>query len=119
MAARAVVGNFCHPNCQGARAKVIATASTAKQDLLKELGADVAIDYTKQKFDEIARDVDVVLDSVGKDTLAHSYGVVKESGFIVTLVARIGSGGVGQSRNSWRVIKRGTKIQMSWPRLAN
>jgi NADPH:quinone reductase-like Zn-dependent oxidoreductase len=57
--------------------------------LLKELGADIAIDYTKQKFEDIAKDVDVVLDSVGKDTLARSYAAVKKGGFIVTLVARI------------------------------
>ena len=83
------VGTFAIQIAKARGAKVIATASTAKQDLLKELGADVAIDYTKQKFEEIAKDVDVVLDSVGKDTLAHSYGVVKRGGFIVTLVARI------------------------------
>jgi len=69
-------------------AKVIATASTANQDLLKQLGADVAIDYTKQKFEDVATDVDVVLDSVGKDTLARSYGVVKKGGFIVSIVGR-------------------------------
>jgi len=49
----------------------------------------VAIDYTKTRFEDVAKDVDVVLDSVGKDTLARSYGVVKEGGFIVTLVAQI------------------------------
>jgi len=48
----------------------------------------VAIDYTKQKFEDIAKDVDVVMDSIGKDTLARSYGVVKKGGFIVSLVAR-------------------------------
>src|SRR6185437_16004847 len=68
-------------------AKVIATASTPNQELLKQLGTDVAIDYTKTKFEDIAKDVDVVLDSVGKDTLARSYGVVKKGGFIVSLVA--------------------------------
>jgi NADPH:quinone reductase-like Zn-dependent oxidoreductase len=69
-------------------AKVIATASTANQDFLKQLGADVAIDYTKQKFEDVAKNVDVVLDSIGKDTLARSYGVVKKGGIIVSLVAR-------------------------------
>ena len=69
-------------------AKVIATASTANQDLLKQLGTDVAVDYTKQKFEDVAKDVDVVLDSVGKDTLTRSYGVVKKGGIIVSLVAR-------------------------------
>src|SRR5205807_1466966 len=53
-----------------------------------QLGADVAIDYTTTKFEEVAKDVDVVLDSVGKDTLARSYGVVKKGGFVATLVAQ-------------------------------
>jgi NADPH:quinone reductase-like Zn-dependent oxidoreductase len=83
------VGTFAIQIAKARGAKVIATASTANQDLLKELGADVAIDYTKQKFEDVAKEVDVVLDSVGKDTLARSYGVVKKGGFIVTLVARI------------------------------
>ena len=83
------VGSFAIQIAKARGAKVIATASTANQDLLKQLGADVAIDYTKQKFEDVAKDVDVVLDSVGKDTLARSYGVVKKGGFIVTLVARI------------------------------
>src|SRR5216117_1210813 len=83
------VGTFAIQIAKARGAKVIATASTANQDLLKQLGADVAIDYTKQKFEDVAKDVDVVLDSVGKDTLARSYGVVKKGGFIVTLVSRI------------------------------
>jgi len=83
------VGSFAIQIAKARGAKVIATASTANQDLLKQLGADVAIDYTKQKFEDVAKDVDVVLDSVGKDTLARSYGAVKKGGFIVTLVARI------------------------------
>jgi len=81
------VGNFAIQIAKARGAKVIATASTRNQDLLKQLGADVAIDYTKTKFEDVAKDVDVVLDSVGKDTLARSYGVVKKGGFIVTLVA--------------------------------
>src|SRR5207244_12273549 len=44
------VGSFALQIAKARGAKVIATASTANQDLLKELGADVAIDYTKQKF---------------------------------------------------------------------
>ena len=82
------VGTFAIQIAKARGAKVIATASAANQDLLKQLGADVAIDYTKTKFEDIARDVDVVLDSVGKDTLARSYGVIKKGGFIVSLVAR-------------------------------
>ena len=82
------VGTFAIQIAKARGARVIATASTANQDLLMQLGADVAIDYTKQKFEDVAKDVDVVLDSIGKDTLARSYGVVRKGGFIVSLVAR-------------------------------
>jgi NADPH:quinone reductase-like Zn-dependent oxidoreductase len=83
------VGSFAIQIAKACGAKVIATASTKNQDLLKELGADVAIDYTTTKFEDVAKDVDVVLDSVGKDTLARSYGVLKKGGFVATLVARL------------------------------
>src|SRR3954447_25448672 len=44
------VGSFAVQIAKAKGAKVIATASTANQDLLKQLGADVAIDYTTTKF---------------------------------------------------------------------
>jgi NADPH:quinone reductase-like Zn-dependent oxidoreductase len=83
------VGTFAIQIAKARGARVFATASTPNQDLLKQLGADVAIDYTKQKFEDVAKDVDVVLDSVGKDTLTRSYGVVKKGGFVATLVSRV------------------------------
>jgi NADPH:quinone reductase-like Zn-dependent oxidoreductase len=82
------VGSFAVQIAKARGARVIATASTANQDLLKQLGADVAIDYTKARFEEIAKDVDAVLDPVGKETLARSYGVVKKGGIVMSLVAR-------------------------------
>jgi NADPH:quinone reductase-like Zn-dependent oxidoreductase len=82
------VGSFAIQIAKARGARVVATASTANQDLLKQLGADVAIDYTKTKFEEVAKDVDVVLDPVGRDTLARSYAIVKKGGIIATLVAR-------------------------------
>lgn len=83
------VGTMAIQIAKARGAKVIATASTRNQDLLRQLGADVAIDYTTTKFEDVAKDVDVVLDAVGKDTLARSYGVVKKGGFIATLVSRL------------------------------
>jgi NADPH:quinone reductase-like Zn-dependent oxidoreductase len=82
------VGSMAIQIAKARGAKVIATASTANQELLKQLGADVTVDYTKTKFEDVAKDVDVVLDSVGKDTLARSYGVVRKGGIITTLVAQ-------------------------------
>jgi NADPH:quinone reductase-like Zn-dependent oxidoreductase len=82
------VGSFAIQIAKARGARVIATASTANQDLLKKLGADVAVDYTKTKFENVAKDVDVALDPIGKDTLARSYGVVKKGGILMSLVAR-------------------------------
>jgi NADPH:quinone reductase-like Zn-dependent oxidoreductase len=80
------VGHFAIQIAKAHGAKVIATASSANQDFLKQLGADVAIDYTKQKFEDVAKDVDLVLDAVGDDTLKRSYGVVRKGGMIVSIV---------------------------------
>jgi NADPH:quinone reductase-like Zn-dependent oxidoreductase len=67
-------------------ARVLATASTANQEFLKQMGADVAIDYTKQKFEDAAKDVDAVLDTVGGETFVRSCKVVKKGGIVCTLV---------------------------------
>ncbi len=82
------VGSFAIQIAKARGARVIATASTANQDLLKQLGADVAVDYSKTKFEDVAKDVDAVLDPVGRETLARSYGVVRKGGVVMSLVAR-------------------------------
>jgi NADPH:quinone reductase-like Zn-dependent oxidoreductase len=79
------VGSFAIPIAKSRDAKVIATASTAHQDLLKKLGVDQAIDYTTTKFEDVVKDVDVVLNCVRADALAHSYSVVKKGGIIVSI----------------------------------
>jgi NADPH:quinone reductase-like Zn-dependent oxidoreductase len=83
------VGLFAIPIAKIRGAKVFATASTANQDFLKQLGADVAIDYKTQNFEDIAKDVDAVIDGVGGETLARSYPIVKKGGIIVLLTDRV------------------------------
>lgn len=46
--------------------KVAATASTRKLELLRNLGADWPIDYTKENFEELVEKFDVVYDTVGQ-----------------------------------------------------
>lgn len=82
------VGHFAIQIAKARGAKVIATASTPNQDLIKQLGADQAIDYTTTKFEDVVKDVDVVLDAVRGDTLARSYGVVKKGGMIVSITGQ-------------------------------
>ena len=92
------VGSFAIQIAKARGARVIASASTRNQDLLKELGADVAIDYTATPFEDVTKNVDVVLDPVGGDTLGRSYAVVKRGGIVVTLVARCDPSG---ARETW------------------
>jgi NADPH:quinone reductase-like Zn-dependent oxidoreductase len=80
------VGHLAIQIAKAKRAKVFATASTVNQEFLRQMGADVAIDYTRTRFEDVAKDVDVVLDTVGRDTLERSYGVVKKGGIIVSIV---------------------------------
>ena len=51
----------------------------------ESLGADVVIDYRKQAFDTILHDYDVVLDTVGGDTLDKSLRVLKPGGTVVSI----------------------------------
>ena len=65
---------------------VIATASAKNHELLYELGADEVIDYRTQKFEDVARKVDIVLDTIGSDTQERSWKVLKKGGVLVSLV---------------------------------
>jgi NADPH:quinone reductase-like Zn-dependent oxidoreductase len=79
------VGAFAVQIAKARGAKVLATASTANQDLLKELGADVPIDYTKQKIEDVAKNVDVVLETV-RGEIDRDYPLVKKGGYLVSIV---------------------------------
>src|SRR5437868_2996140 len=80
------VGSFAIQIAKARGARVIATASAANQDLLKQLGADMAIDYTKPNWETTVRDVDFALLPVGGETMRRTYGVMKKGGTIATLI---------------------------------
>ena len=83
------VGHFAVQLAKARGAHVIATASEKNLAFLRELGADEVIDYRAQKFEELARDVDVVLDPIGGDTLERSLLVMKKGGFLVSIVGDV------------------------------
>ncbi len=66
-------------------AYVIATASARNQEYLREIGADETIDYRAVRFEEVVRDVDVVIDTVGGDTLARSDRVLRDGGRLISM----------------------------------
>ena len=80
------VGHFAVQLAKWKGAYVFATASTKNQDLLRELGVDEPIDYTQQRFEDIARKIDIVLDPIGGDTQERSWQVLKKGGILLSLV---------------------------------
>ena len=79
------VGTFAIQLAKHIGAIVATTTSTANVDLLKSLGADTVIDYKKDDFEKILRDYDVVLNSLGKDTLEKSLAVLKPGGKLISI----------------------------------
>jgi NADPH:quinone reductase-like Zn-dependent oxidoreductase len=80
------VGHFAVQLARWKGAYVIATASTKNQQLLREIGVDQPIDYTTQRFEQVAKNVDVVLDTIGGDTQERSWKVLKKGGLLVSVI---------------------------------
>ncbi|NKK74533.1 zinc-binding dehydrogenase [Rhizobium leguminosarum bv. viciae] len=66
-------------------AHVATTASTANIDLVKSLGADAVVDYKKDDFEKVLKGYDVVLNSLGKETLEKSLAVLKPGGKLISI----------------------------------
>jgi NADPH:quinone reductase-like Zn-dependent oxidoreductase len=79
-------------------AYVAATASTRNQDFLRDLGADLAIDYTREKIGDIRPKFDLVLDGVGKSVWPDSFRALKAGGRLVTLTTPIPDESTGKLR---------------------
>ncbi|CAM4490667.1 NADP-dependent oxidoreductase [Paenibacillus endophyticus] len=84
-AAAGGVGQFAVQLAKWKGAAVIATASSRNLDFVKALGADEVIDYTATPFENVAKNVDLVVDSVGGDTEERSWPVIKQGGKLVAL----------------------------------
>jgi len=61
-------------------ARVITTASAVNHAYVKSLGADQVIDYAKEDFTQVVKDVDAVFETVGGDVAMRSFSVVKPGG---------------------------------------
>jgi NADPH:quinone reductase-like Zn-dependent oxidoreductase len=86
----AAAGGVGHLAVQLARwrgARVIGTASTRNAGLLRELGVDQIIDYTAGPFEDAVDPVDLVLDTVGGETLERSFAAVRPGGQLISIVA--------------------------------
>ncbi len=83
-------GGVGHVAVQIAKARgayVVATASGSKREFVEGLGADDVVDHTTVDFAEVVHDLDLVLDTIGGDTVERSLGVLRPGGHLVTAVA--------------------------------
>jgi NADPH:quinone reductase-like Zn-dependent oxidoreductase len=81
------VGLFAIQLARRAGAHVVTTASARHSDFLRQLGAERVLDYRAERFEEQLRDLDVVFDGVGGETLQRSWSVLKPGGRLVTIAA--------------------------------
>jgi NADPH:quinone reductase-like Zn-dependent oxidoreductase len=79
------VGTFAIQLAKHVGAIVATTTSTANVDLVRRLGADVVVDYKKDDFEKVLRDYDVVVNSLGKETLEKSLHVLKPGGKLISI----------------------------------
>ncbi len=79
------VGHFAIQIAKNLGAYVLTTSSTKNKDFVMSLGANEHIDYRAQAFENVVKDIDFVLDSMGGDILENSLKVMREGGSIICL----------------------------------
>jgi NADPH:quinone reductase-like Zn-dependent oxidoreductase len=78
------VGHFAIQFAKAKGARVLTTVSTNNVEFARGLGADVVIDYKTQRFEEQARDLDMVLDLIDGETRERSWQLLKRGGVLVS-----------------------------------
>ncbi len=79
------VGSFAIQLAKHAGATVATTVGARNAALATELGADVVIDYRAQRFEEVVRGCDLVLDTQAGETQHRSFAVLKPGGRLVSV----------------------------------
>lgn len=79
------VGHFAVQMAKNLGAYVIGTSSAANKDFVLSLGADEHIDYQTQKFEDVVKDADFVLDTIGGDNMDRSLETIKPGGILITI----------------------------------
>jgi NADPH:quinone reductase-like Zn-dependent oxidoreductase len=82
------VGAYAVQLARRAGLRTIATAASDEMALVRELGADLAVDYRTERFEDAAQEVDAVLDLVGGETQERSFGVLRRGGRLISAVSQ-------------------------------
>jgi NADPH:quinone reductase-like Zn-dependent oxidoreductase len=99
------VGLFAVQLARWRGARVTATASAHNLDFVRGLGADEVLDYRATRFEDVVAGVDAVFDTVGGETLARSWGVLKPGGRLATIAASGGGAADGRTRAAFFIVE--------------
>jgi NADPH:quinone reductase-like Zn-dependent oxidoreductase len=89
------VGHLAVQIAKARGAHVLGTTSAGKHALVQSLGVDDVIDYTTQDFTEVAKDLDVVLDTVGGETAQRSLATLRPGGILISIGGATGLDAAG------------------------
>jgi NADPH:quinone reductase-like Zn-dependent oxidoreductase len=82
------VGAYAVQLARRAGIRTIVTAATDDVAFVRDLGADTVVDYQTQRFEDVARDVDAVLDLIGGETQTRSFQVLRQGGRLISAVSQ-------------------------------
>jgi NADPH:quinone reductase-like Zn-dependent oxidoreductase len=81
------VGAYAVQLARRAGIRIIATAGADDVAFLRDLGADLVVDFQTQRFEDVARNADAVLDLVGGETQTRSFQVLRRGGKLISAVS--------------------------------
>ena len=99
------VGVFAVQLARWRGARIIATAPARNLSFVRTLGAHQVIDYETGRFEEQVRDVDVVFDCVGGETLDRSWGVLANTGKVVTIASQSSTSSEKRVRDAFLLVR--------------
>lgn len=70
-------------------ARVITTCSAKNAEFVRSLGADEVVDYTKVRVEDVASNVDFILDSLGEPTFASNLKIIRRGGRIANITINV------------------------------
>ena len=97
-AAAGGVGHFAVQIAKYFGAYVIGTASASNKDFVLGLGADEHFDYKSKPFEDVFKDIDIVLDTIGGNNIERSFKVLKNGGTVITLPSNTSEGIVEKAK---------------------
>jgi len=80
------IGSFAIQYSKSKGAFVYTTTSTNNVELVRQLGADVIIDYKKEKYFDVVKDIDIVYDTLGGQYTFDAFKIIKNGGRVISIL---------------------------------